>query len=90
MLSTLVTLVDVAVVVVEVVGKKILGAWGVLELADEEQLSAPVSVLTASGYPGFTIVAEAVVMSLGHVGSTRTEKWESLVGGPAEEEVMCV
>ena len=70
--STLVTLVDDAVVVVDVVGKNILGA-AAFDVAEDEEQEPVVAVLTSSGYPGLTMVAEAVVMSLGQVGSTRTE-----------------
>ena len=69
--STLVTAVAAAVSVVVVVGKNILGAVAAAGVAEAQEVA--VAVLTSSGKPGLTMVAEAVVMSLGHEGSTRTE-----------------
>ena len=68
--STLVTAVAAAVSVVVVVGKNILPP-AVAGVAEAQEVA--VAVLTSSGKPGLTMVAEAVVMSLGHEGSTRTE-----------------
>ena len=56
---------------VPMVGKNILGAAGV---ADDDPQEEAVASEKVPGNPGLTRVAEAVVTSIGQLGSTRTEK----------------
>ena len=58
---------------VPMVGKNILGA-AALVLADDEPQEVAVASEKVPGNPGLTSVADAVVTSIGQLGSTRTEK----------------
>ena len=58
---------------VPIVGKNILGAAALVLAEDEPQEVAEASE-KVPGNPGLTSVADAVVTSIGQLGSTRTEK----------------
>ena len=58
---------------VPMVGKNILGA-AALVLADDEPQEVAEASEKVPGNPGLTSVADAVVTSIGQLGSTRTEK----------------
>ena len=69
----LISVVDDELSSVPIVGKNILGA-AALVLADDEPQEVAEASEKVPGNPGLTRVADAVVTSIGQLGSTRTEK----------------